>query len=220
MTAKKLSPEEYLVATTSEIAGALEWRHRWDNRKPEEEAALRAEWDSLNNRGQMLIAQPVDDEAAPESRPPEVSMTAKLKALTREDILEAKDRLTEWVDVPEWGGRVLVRSLEGLERDRYEGSFVHYGRDAKGAISIDGYSNENVRARLCALAVIDEDGRNLFSEADVLVLGHKNAAALDRVFNVARRLSGLTDEDVEALTKQLGEAPGSDGPSNSPESSE
>ena len=147
-------------------------------------------------------------------------MTAKLKALTREDILEAKDRLTEWVDVPEWGGRVLVRSLEGLERDRYEGSFVRYGRDAKGAISIDGVSNENVRARLCALAVIDEDGRNLFSEADVLVLGHKNAAALDRVFNVARRLSGLTDEDVEALTKQLGEAPGSDGPSNSPESSE
>ena len=37
-------------------------------------------------------------------------MTA-LKVLTRDDILEADDRLTEWVDVPEWGGRVRIRAL-------------------------------------------------------------------------------------------------------------
>lgn len=145
-------------------------------------------------------------------------MTA-LRALTRADILDADDRRTEWVDVPEWGGRVLVRSLEGLERDRYEGAMARWGRNDKGNLAVEGVSVDNLRARLAAMTIIDEDGANLFTEADVLILGHKSAAALDRVFTVAQRLSGLTDADVEALKEGLGEgqsgASGSDSPGTS-----
>jgi hypothetical protein len=150
----------------------------------------------------------------------EVSMTA-LRALTRQDILDAEDRVTEWVDVPEWGGRVLVRSLEGLERDRYEGAMARWGRNEKGNLAFEGLTTDNLRARLASMTMIDEEtGANLFTEKDVLILGHKSAAALDRVFSVAQRLSGLTDADVEALKEQLGEGPSDGSGSDSPETSE
>jgi hypothetical protein len=47
----------------------------------------------------------------------------------------------------------------------------------------------------------------LFSEADVEFLGGKNAAALEKVFNAACRLSGITDEDLKELTDDLEENP-------------
>jgi len=138
---------------------------------------------------------------------------------TRLAILEAEDRRRELLQIPEWQMSVWIRSLEGMERDRYEGGFVRYGRNAKGSPTVDSITSENTRARLAAMTMVDDDWANLFSEADVLILGHKSAAALERVFKVAQRLSGLTDEDVEALEAQLGEdqsaASGSDSPGTS-----
>ena len=48
----------------------------------------------------------------------------------------------------------------------------------------------NVRAKLCAWCVIDENGGRMFSDADVVALGAKSAAALDRIYEVASELSG------------------------------
>jgi hypothetical protein len=41
----------------------------------------------------------------------------------------------------------------------------------------------------------------MFSDQDVTKLGKKSARALDRVFDVSQRLSGITKEDVEDLAK-------------------
>ena len=143
----------------------------------------------------------------------------KLRMLSRDDILNADDRKTEVVPVPEWGGAVTVRSLTGLERDRYEGSMVSYRRNAKGVPEIDAVETDNVRARLASMTIIDEAGGNLFTESDVLILGMKSAAALERVFKVAQRLSNLSDADVEALTEQLGKGRSAPSGSDSPETS-
>lgn len=59
----------------------------------------------------------------------------------------------------------------------------------------------NVRARLVAMCLVGEDGRRLFEDGDIESLGSKGAAALDRVFAVARRLSGLSNRDLEELVK-------------------
>ena len=40
--------------------------------------------------------------------------------LTRDLILKADDIQTREVEVPEWGGTVLIRALTGTERDAYE----------------------------------------------------------------------------------------------------
>ncbi len=60
---------------------------------------------------------------------------------------------------------------------------------------------QNIRAKLVALTVVDEQGNRIFKDEDVKWLGNKSAAALDRIFEVAQRLSGLRDEDVEELAK-------------------
>jgi len=118
-----------------------------------------------------------------------------LGLLTREAILAAEDLPTEQVPVPEWKGDVLVRSLTGVERDAFEESlYTGQGKDRQQNLS-------NLRARLAALTVVDENGNRVFSDDDAAQLGEKSAAALDVVFSVAQRLSGLSARDVEKLTK-------------------
>ena len=47
---------------------------------------------------------------------------------------------------------------------------------------------------------------SLMDLGDISVLGQKSAAALQRVFNVAQRLSGFSDEDLEELAKNSSDA--------------
>ena len=123
--------------------------------------------------------------------------------LTREQILKAQDLETEAVEVPEWGGKVLVRSLTGTERDAFEGSIVDMPA-GKQPGSSPKMKMDNIRAKLVARSVVDEAGELIFTDKDIQALGQKSAAALDRVFAVAQRLSGITDEDVEALAENFG----------------
>lgn len=115
--------------------------------------------------------------------------------LTREQILQANDLPKEQVDVPEWGGTVCVRALTGAERDAYEAQCLE--KRGKNYVA----NLRNLRAKLSALSLCDDGGNPLFTEDDITQLGGKAAAALDRIFEVAKRLSGLGSEDVEELAK-------------------
>lgn len=120
-----------------------------------------------------------------------------MNLLNRDDILNAADMSSEVIEVPEWGGAVMVKSLTGAERDHFEASIVERaGKKTKMNMA-------NVRARLVALTVVDEDHKRLFRFADVEALGQKSASALDRIFDVAMRLSGMRNEDVEELIENF-----------------
>jgi len=119
-----------------------------------------------------------------------------IMALTREQILGVKDFTIESVEVPEWGGLVYLRSLKGKGRDAFEGSRVRITDEKKVEMVHD-----NTRARLLSMTLCDEQGTLLFSEEDVEILGDKNAAVLDKLFEVAQRMSGLRPQDVEAKVK-------------------
>jgi hypothetical protein len=117
--------------------------------------------------------------------------------LSREDILSAQDYQTEVVEVPAWGGSVIVQSLTGKQRDAFEMSqMVQKGKSVELNLI-------NLRAKLVALSLVDQDHNLLFTEADVIKLGQKNAAALESVYKVAQKLSGLNREDIEELTIAL-----------------
>lgn len=108
--------------------------------------------------------------------------------LSAEAILGADDLEAEDVAVPEWGGTVRVRGLSGTERDKLE---ARYSGDKP---------RDNFRAALAAAALVDADDKRMFrSEAEVKRLGDRSSAALERVCNVAMRLSGLSDDDVAEL---------------------
>lgn len=121
--------------------------------------------------------------------------------LTREQILQADDIKTETVSVPEWGGEVLVKALTGAQRDQFEIDSLA-GKGKSQHVNL-----QNIRARLVARSIVDETGARIFQDGDVKALGAKSAAALQRVFDVAQKLSGLTDDDIEELTENLEEAP-------------
>lgn len=126
------------------------------------------------------------------------------KPLSRDDILSVEDIEVELVEVPEWGGSVFVKGMTGTERDRFETSIVQQrGKDAK-------INMENIRAKLAAETICDEDGVRLFSQKDIGELGKKSASALQRVFDVAQRLSGITESDVEELSEEMDENPSGD----------
>lgn len=129
-----------------------------------------------------------------------------MSGLSRDLILGADDRRTESVYVPEWGGDVTVRGLTGVERDAYEAGIASPRPDGRQHINL-----RNLRARLVALACIDpETGDRLFRDDDVEALGARSATALERVFVVARRLSGLSDDDIEGMAEGFGDAPSGD----------
>lgn len=121
--------------------------------------------------------------------------------LTKAQILAADDLLREVVEVPEWGGEVMVRGLDGAARDQYEAEFLLIGEIQAGERPTYELDLLNARARLVALSVVDENDQRIFSDEDVVALGKKSSQALDRVYEVAQRLSGLSKKDVEELRK-------------------
>lgn len=119
--------------------------------------------------------------------------------LKRGEILKADDLPVEIVDIPEWGGEVTVKGLTGKQRDAYEMQVFQYNKKHN---NVD-WKRENMRAKLIVLSCIDEDGSLLFEESDIQALGDKSSSALDRIFEVAQRLSGITKKDVEELEKDF-----------------
>lgn len=129
-------------------------------------------------------------------------------SLNREQIIAAVDVERELVPVLEWGGEVWVKGLTGTERDAFETSIVQQrGQNTR-------INTENMRAKLAALTICDENGTRLFSEKDVATLGKKSATALNRVFVVAQRLSGIGAEAIKDLTGGLEDNPLEDSPSD------
>ncbi len=111
--------------------------------------------------------------------------------LTKDAILAAQDIKTETVQVPEWSGEVIVQTLTGTGKDAFEQGCFEDRKNGK----------VNIRGRLVAACVVDEQGKRLFTEQDIEALGRKSAKALDRVFEIASRLNVITAQDIEALEK-------------------
>lgn len=115
--------------------------------------------------------------------------------LTREQILQCNDITIEQVEVPEWGGSLYVKSLTGAERDWLEMSIFQEKKTDTNA------NMKNFRAKLASLSICDEKGERLFTDKDIDVLAGKSAIALQRIFNIAQKLSGLSPEDADSLVK-------------------
>ncbi|OSM43459.1 hypothetical protein [Nesterenkonia sp. PF2B19] len=126
--------------------------------------------------------------------------------LSKSDILGADDLPTRDVEVPEWGGTVRVRGLTGQGRDAFEMKMAA-SRKNLGAV-------DDVRASLAAKCIVGEDGERMFTDKEVVQLGRKSGAALDRVYGAIRELSGMDEGAAEEAVEDFGEAAGGDSPSD------
>ena len=115
-----------------------------------------------------------------------------MEFLDHATILEAEDLKREPVEVPEWGGRVFVRTMTGAERDAWEAQVF------KGDGEVD---RKNFRARLLVRTIVGETGDRIFADNQADALGRKSFAVLDRLFRVAQRLNGIGADAEDELEK-------------------
>ncbi len=110
------------------------------------------------------------------------------KVLTREEILDADD-LEVWdIEVPEWGGTVLVQSLTAAQVERVQRKYK--GKGIKG-----------LTAALVALACVDENGNRLFQQVDLERLSNKSLSACTRVLKVIMEQNAMEEDELEELAK-------------------
>lgn len=135
-------------------------------------------------------------------------------ALSRDGILGASDIKTQEVDVPEWGGSVLIKGMTGAERDAFEGG----NRDGSGNQNL-----RNLRARFLVRCIVNENGTRVFADQDAAALGKKSSSALNRLWEAANDINGTSEaavEETEGNSETDGTEGGSDSPSTSPVTSE
>jgi hypothetical protein len=91
------------------------------------------------------------------------------------------------------GGKVMMRGLSAEEYGDYERGLLEQGPDGmfKPKPIVAAW-----RARLVALCLTDEDGAT-FTHEEVAGL---DAAVVAKLYEVARKLCGVSEKDVEELT--------------------
>jgi hypothetical protein len=132
------------------------------------------------------------------------------KILSKAEILAASDLETVTVDVPEWGGAVVIRAMSGLQRDLYETSLMQQQDDGTYKVN-----TENMRAKLVCFTAVDEAGISLFSGDELALLAAKSAAVLERLFDVAQKINGLQKGAVDEAAKNSASDPQDVSPSGS-----
>lgn len=128
--------------------------------------------------------------------------------LNFDDIVSSNDKTFEDVEVPEWGGSVRIAVMSGTDRDGWELSILKSDNSDRGfGLNIEGFS----RVRLISMCLVDEHFNRIFvTKEQVTALGNKSGAVLDRLYEVAQRINGITDEDVEDLEKNSAAAQNGD----------
>jgi hypothetical protein len=117
-------------------------------------------------------------------------------ALTKDQILESNDLKNIEVEVPEWGGSVLVRTMTGADRAAFEESMVDVQPDGTRKANVS-----NLRLKLVALTVVDDAGNRMFGIDDIERLGLKSSAAIERVFEAAQRINGMSADSKAQAAK-------------------
>lgn len=115
-------------------------------------------------------------------------------ALSKEAIFAAKDTEVHEIEVPEWGGTILLRSMTGAQRNNYE----HWAHQQSKADSPD---YRGIRERLISCCAVDESGSPLFTEEDIAALAAKNSEVIDRLHEQCQKLCGMDADAVEDAAK-------------------
>lgn len=130
--------------------------------------------------------------------------------LSKDDILGMDDIPTEEVIVPEWKNRkVLISGLTAAGRNAYQASLSEIkGNTRKVKL-------EHSTAKLLVRTIVDANRQPIFHESDIIRLGTKSAAVLERLAKVAVRLSGMDEEANAELVKNSDAAQSDDSPTAS-----
>lgn len=143
----------------------------------------------------------------------EAPKKAKLPRIrSKEQIRQAKDIREEEVDVPEWGGSLLMRGLTVNERRRCRSMAREVGDDEK--VEIDD-------SKLAMLGVITGMKEPQMDEVDIKILEEKASGVVQRLFGKVLVLSGFSEpqEKKDAAKRKPEDGPPGDADFTPPPSS-
>ena len=108
--------------------------------------------------------------------------------------------LTYWDDIRYLGRRSWPENLLARQGPKGQGIFTVQYPQEKLPLP------ENFR--VFPFQILDpETGKRVFTDDDADALGAKSAKPMQRLFSVARRLSALSEDDIEELVKNSESAP-------------
>ena len=100
---------------------------------------------------------------------------------------------TNKTEVPEWQERTHLLIKDSAIKKLNSANVAMIGLGGVGA-----YAAELIcRAGVGKMTIVDGDNKRRFADHELNRLGEKSAKALQRVFDVSARLSGISDDSVE-----------------------
>jgi len=118
--------------------------------------------------------------------------------IDRESLLKPLPVKRERVDLPEFGADafVMVHGLNAKEKNAHDSSMMN-----RKFTGIDIAKAKTQKQRLVIRCIRDDAGNPILTEADIDAVGEWPADVLNRVFDVANRLSGGATDSLEGAAK-------------------
>lgn len=121
--------------------------------------------------------------------------------MTRDDWLALPAYRIETLTHPVTGATVYVRSMTSDERDEWEAG--QYQLNGANIVA----NRKQVRARLILRCLCDADGKRVFGDNDLSMIGGLDARLTDPLYEAAYKINRLSKADVEELEKNSGGGP-------------
>ena len=109
----------------------------------------------------------------------------------------ALERPKEDVPVPELGNGAVIPVWGMTPRERTE----FEDRMGRGSKTLAAKRKAEIRERYVVECCRNDDGTPIFTQEQIEQLGQRSAIVVERLVDVALRLSGVTGQDVERLAK-------------------
>lgn len=103
----------------------------------------------------------------------------------REKILQAKDLKNKKITVPEWAVDVYIKAFTGADRVVFQEKISPLIEKKTMADSMAAMIH------LLLIAIVDKDGKQIFTESDFESLNNKSNAVLERLTKEALSINGL-----------------------------
>lgn len=136
------------------------------------------------------------------------------KFLKKLEILSAQDVITKELYIPEWDGWITIKTITAAERDNYQikmfreqmqlkQQLINQGAKGDVAALVQSKIDSSMSATLLKAAIVNPDGSQMFSDADIAALAQKNAEVVDRIIVEIKKLNAISPSDVEELAGEL-----------------
>jgi hypothetical protein len=118
-----------------------------------------------------------------------------MKALTRDNIIDADDRDLEELEISEWGGSIYIGALTIGQRLTFDEK--HCGPEG----TFKDLKDPELVYDMLALCIKDKEGTCLFNKEDIKDLKNKNAKTIHKIFYKALHKNYVTIEKAKILKK-------------------